>query len=453
MSKEMRDSVNITRVITEAPFSAFLVSIIVLCGAVAFLDGLDSTSIGLTAPLIILALKLSPAHLGPIFSAAIFGAMLGALSFGSLGDRFGRKRMLVIATLLFAAFTIATAFVASFESLIAIRFLAGIGLGGAVPCFIALASEYAPNSHRAMVTSFVWAAYPTGGILGAFLNAWLLSRFGWHSIFVVGGGLAMLAFLALILWLPESIRFLLVKNRNSRDIHRIAGRIVPGLNSNEQIITSDEQTGGAPFKNLFINGEAVRTVLLWIPFVVLSGTASGVLWIPSLMHEHGISLPKASIVLGISGIGSIFGAASAGRLMEKFGAVAILAPAMILGGLSTAVVGYFAGSLDAMLIDVIFLGTCVGGLSAAGLLALAAVTYPISMRSTGLGWASGIGRLGQVIVPLLTSLALLHHWQLSEVYVLLGISMIIGAGSVIMLQRQTDRQKSMNLPIAKVSAP
>ncbi len=449
MTEQTAKSVNITRTIDEAPFSGFLVQIVVLCGAVAFLDGLDSTSIGLAGPLIAKTLKLSPAHLGPIFSAALFGAMLGALSFGLAGDRFGRKRMLVIATLLFGVFTVATAFAASFGGLIAVRFFAGIGLGGATPCFIALASEYAPAARRAMVTSFVWTAFPLGAIAGSFLNYDLLSHFGWPSIFLVGGGIPVLVFAALMLWLPESIRFLVLKNRDAARVHRIARRILPGLDPGARIIADEEIVQGAPFKHLFSEGRTPETLLLWIPFLTLYGTAAGVvLWVPSLMHSHGIALPKASLVLGISGIGSIFGAASAGRLMEKFGPVAVLAPSFIIGAISVIAAGFFAGSIIPMAIDLAFTGICIGGLGGSGLLALAALAYPTAMRSTGLGWAIGFGRFGQVLVPLLTSLAMLHGWMLGQVFIGLGISLIVGAISLVLLRLRAARIGAARLTVA-----
>lgn len=196
MSGTSGDVIDVTRLIDDGPVTALLVRVAVPCGTVAFLVGLDTASINVAAPLIAEKLSLSKAHLDPIFSAALPGSLLGALSFGVLADQFGRKRMLVAATLTFGIFTFATARADSVPVLLLIRFLAGVGLGGATLCLITLASEYAPGSRRANVTSLIWTAFPFGVISGSFLNA--LSRFGWQSVFLVGGLFPLLVLLLLL---------------------------------------------------------------------------------------------------------------------------------------------------------------------------------------------------------------------------------------------------------------
>jgi MFS family permease len=182
--------INVSHLIDDGSVTRFQVLVIGLCSLVAFLDGLDSLSIAVAAPLIADSLGLAKSALGPIFSAALLGAMIGALTFGALGDRYGRKRILIAAVMVFAVFTFTTAHVTSYPTLLAARFAAGLGLGGATPCFIALASEYAPSRRRAMVASLIWAAFPLGGAIGGFLNAYILTHFGWQAIFLVGGSFA-----------------------------------------------------------------------------------------------------------------------------------------------------------------------------------------------------------------------------------------------------------------------
>src|SRR3979409_2161104 len=172
MTQAEGNTINVTRVIDDGPVTRFQVMAIILCALVAFLDGIDSQSIAVAAPIIAENLKLARAAFGPIFSAALLGATIGALTFGPLGDRFGRKRMLVLAAVIFGVFTLATPFAYSYEILLAGRFAAVIGLGGAPPCFLALASEFAPDRRRAMVASLIWAAFPLGGTIGGFFNSY-----------------------------------------------------------------------------------------------------------------------------------------------------------------------------------------------------------------------------------------------------------------------------------------
>src|SRR3984885_3654909 len=177
-------TVNVPKLIEDAPIRSFQIFVFVLGWLAAFLDGIDTQNIGVAAPIIAANMKLTHAALGPVFSSALVGATLGALTFGPLGDQYGRKVMMCSAAFMFGIFTIATAYAETYEQLLAIRFAAGIGMGGATPCFIALASEFAPARRRAMVASAVWSAFPLGGFVGGFLNAYILSTFGWQSIFL-----------------------------------------------------------------------------------------------------------------------------------------------------------------------------------------------------------------------------------------------------------------------------
>ena len=431
-------TVNVTRVIDDGPVHPFQVFAIILCSLVAFLDGVDSQSIAVAAPIIAENLKLARAALGPIFAAALLGAAVGALTFGPLGDRFGRKRMLILATVIFGVFTIATPFANSYESLLALRLCAGIGLGGATPCFIALATEYAPARRRAMVASLIWAAFPLGGTVGGFVNSYILSNFGWQMMFAVGGVLPLIVAAALLIWLPESLRFLLARGTESSGIAAIIRRIRPDLPANARFVSDEDRIEGTPLRQLFANGRAVRTVLLWIPFVAAFSTlALTLLWTPLLLRDNGIAPAQASIVIGIHGIGALIGVSGAGRLMERFGVLIILFPALILGAVSTGLLGYAATSVTSMSIALFFVGVFVG-MGGSGSIALAALIYPTAIRSTGIGWAMGIGRSGQVLAPLLASAAIAAGWNNIQLFLAVAAAPFIAAFAIMIIQMGKD---------------
>src|SRR5450631_3544411 len=167
-------------------------TVIGLCALVAMLDGLDLQSIGLAAPAIAAQLHVAPQAFGVVFSAALAGLALGAVVLGPLADRVGRKRVLVCAAFCFGFFTLTTAYADSLPELLAARFLTGIGLGGAMPSFISLASEYVAKTRRAAVVSLLWAGFPLGGVVGGVLGSWIIPAYGWPSIFLVGGALPIL---------------------------------------------------------------------------------------------------------------------------------------------------------------------------------------------------------------------------------------------------------------------
>jgi AAHS family 4-hydroxybenzoate transporter-like MFS transporter len=332
MNGENKETINITRTIDARPFTAFQIGAIALCALVAFLDGIDSQSIAIAAPLIAEKLGLVRTALGPLFSAAVLGATIGALTFGPLGDHFGRKRCLIAATVIFGIFTLLTAYVASYQMMLIVRFAAGIGLGGATPCFIALASEYAPQRRRAMIASLIWAGFPLGGMVGGFANSYILVSFGWPAIFLVGGILPLAIAAILSLWLPESIRFLLAKGGSGDTVRAIVRRILPEAGPKALIVADEEHISGIRVKYLFSEGRAVGTLFLWVPFMMAFGTLLVVVvWTPALLRINGIAPSQGAVVLGFHGLGALIGMASAGRLMERFGTVATLVPAFILG--------------------------------------------------------------------------------------------------------------------------
>ncbi len=426
-------AVNVRRLIDDGPMTAFQVRAIVLCALVAFLDGLDSQSIAVAAPIIADAMSLQRAALGPIFSAGVLGAMLGALTFGPLGDWFGRKRVLVAAAVVFGVFTIATAYSGSYALLLATRFLAGIGLGGAVPCYIALSSEYAPQRRRAMVASLIWSAFPLGVSLGSFLNAAILVEFGWQALFLIGGGLPIILALALTIWLPESIRFMIAAASDPARVAAIVARLRPGTPASARYVNDEERVAGAPLAQLLTGGRAARTLLLWVPFFMGFGILGiTVLWTPVLMRDHGIPLSQASFVLGVSGLGSLIGMASAGRLIEAFGARAVLVPGFLLGAVAVGAMGYAAASVPAMAAVLFLVGLLVGA-GASGSLALAALTYPTPMRSTGIGWAMGMGRFGQVLAPLLAAATVAAGWTGAQLFLLFAFAPVLGALAILAL--------------------
>ena len=430
--------VDVTRLIDDGPITALLVRVAILCGTILFLVGLDTASINVAAPLIAEKLSLSQAHLGPIFSAALLGSLAGALSFGALADRFGRKRMLEAATLNIAVYTLATPRADSFPILLKISYLAGIGLGGATPCLITLASEYAPAARRATVTSLIWTAFPLGVISGSFLNALLLQRFGWQSIFLLGGLFPLLVLVLLLVWLPESVRFLLTHDRDPAQVRRIVSRIAPDLPADARIVAVEERVQGAPLGNLFRRGRALQTTVLWVSCFSVFGTGLGVFfWTPMLMHDHGTSLARASVTLGLSGIGALLSSAVAGRLINRFGVTAVLVPAFLAGALTTAALGYAAGSPVLMTVDLIVNAALVGGIASSGVLATASGLYPTAMRSTGLGWATSMGRLGELLSPLLTGGLIALGWTLSQVFLLTGLPLLVAATCVLLLGWRT----------------
>jgi AAHS family 4-hydroxybenzoate transporter-like MFS transporter len=179
------------------------------------------------APSIVAEWKLTPGSLGPAFAAVLLGGMLGAFVFGYLADRFGRMRTLALCVLMFASLNIASAWTHTIGSFTIVRFLCGIGLGGAIPNVMALVSEYAPARKRNTLVALTWCGFALGAVLGGLISVPLIANFGWAAVFVAGG-LQPLCTVPLILFvLPESIKFLILTPGNGAAVAEILGKISP----------------------------------------------------------------------------------------------------------------------------------------------------------------------------------------------------------------------------------
>ncbi len=405
----LRD-INVTTLIDDRPLSPLQWLVFVLCGLAAFLDGADSQSIGVAAPLIASEFGMPMGAFTPAFSAGLFGATVGALTFGPLGDRFGRKRMLVVAVLLLSLFTLLTPAARTFPELLAIRFLSGLGLGGATPCFITLCAEYAPRRRRAMLASVLWAAYPLGASLGGVVNATVIPALGWPAVFYIGGGLPLLVAALMIFWLPESLGYLVARDPASPRARIIVQKLDKTLAGQDmRLLTNAEPAVKASLPSLFTEGRAIGTIFLWLIFFMAFGTTTVmVLLTPTLFRSSGISLSAAALMVGLHNFVGVAGMASAGRLVERFGPL-VLVPAFVLGAAILAALGSVAASVTLSAICMALLGMTVL-LGASGGIALAATSYPTAIRSTGVGWAMGMGRLGQVCSPLLVGAMLRGGW-------------------------------------------
>jgi MFS transporter, AAHS family, 4-hydroxybenzoate transporter len=427
-------TVSVTRLIDEAPLTSFQIGTIVCCALVSMFDGIDTQSIGVAAPFIADTLGIKIAAFGPIFSSALVGATIGAASFGPLADRLGRKTLLLIAVALIGVFTVLTALAHSVGTLMLCRVMAGLGLGGATPCYIALTSEYAPARLRATLVTLMWSAFPLGGMLGGLLNSYLLVTIGWRAIFFIGG-IAPLIFALFLFWyLPESIKFLLVRRNDSAAVAGIVARMRVAIIGGEQRFFVDEkQLPGAPIKHLFTEGRALGTVLLWVPFFMGFGILTvATLWTPALLRLNGIAPAATAFVIAFNGLGGFLGQSTAGRLMERFGVLIVLFPAFLLGTAATVGLGYGASSV---MLAATFIGL-VGlflGLGTGGAIALAALIYPTPIRSTGVGWGMAMGRFGQIVGPLIAGALLGAGWTADRIMMLIAGGGLIAAVFVLLL--------------------
>ena len=422
-------SVNITELIDRYPLGPSQIKIIVLCGLVALLDGFDLLAIGVAAPTMAGPLHIAPRQCGFIFSAALFGLMLGAFGLGPIADRYGRRRVLIGATATFGVFTLCTASAATLEQILLFRFLAGVGFGGTMPSFISLVAEYTPVSKRQTVIGLLWTGVPLGGVMVGLLGSRLIDAVGWQSLFYIGGILPLLLSLVMIRALPDSIEFLVMRGAAWRDIRDLLILFRPTVNiaSGCQFCINCEKTRSVPVRQLFLGDKAIGTILLWANyFVTFMMVATSGAWTPTLLQRAGIGGAQSSIAVALFALGGVFGTPLAGFLVSRFAARRVLPIALVGSATTLGAVGHATQSIALVVVLLGFAGFFLG-IASSGLIALASLLYSTAIRSTGLGWAMGIGRLGSFVGPLAIGLLVDRGWQIADSFIALGVPALCAA--------------------------
>ncbi len=426
---------------------ALQIRVAILCALAQGFDGYDISAIGMAAPSLSHAWNVPPAAFASAFVMSNVGVMVGALASGPAGDRLGRKPVILTSLLFLGVFSFATAYAGSIPMLAFLRFMTGIGIGALMPSTVALTSDYAPDRLRATVTMWVFAGNPLGGFLGGQLIAALLPIFGWQVIFHIGGALPLLLFPVLLLWLPESPRFLLTRGRRSPAALRIFARmgIDPAAAAAGPAQHVDVARGN-PIRALFADGYALRTVLFWILFFasLLSLYLIG-FWLPTVLHLEGFSPAQAVFASSLYSAGGALSVLLLGPLATRLGTDRVLTACLACGVIVIAAVALANLPYLVLLATIFIMGVCVvgGQLGANG---LSAAKYPARMRTTGVGWALGIGRLGGIFGPGLGGFLLAQGWQAPHILLCACLTAAIAALCVVVMQLPAAQVEDEPIP-------
>ncbi|CAM5386425.1 AAHS family 4-hydroxybenzoate transporter-like MFS transporter OS=Eoetvoesiella caeni OX=645616 GN=DFR37_10397 PE=4 SV=1 [Eoetvoesiella caeni] len=434
--------IDVQHFIDEKKLSGFQILTLILCFFIVAVDGFDTAAIGFIAPAIRAEWQLDAVHLAPVFGAGLVGLMGGALLFGPLADRYGRKPILIVCVAFFGLMTLLSAWSTNVEMLIALRFLTGLGLGGAMPTAITLSSEYSPARHRSVLVTTMFCGFTLGSALGGIAAAHIVASMGWHYVLIAGGILPLALVPVLAFALPESARYLAIKQGASQRITKLLQRIAPqeDLASATFTVAEKPQTG-FPVKQLFSAKLRAGTVALWVVvFMTLLVIYLLSSWLPTVINNTGMSLKNASLVTAMFQVGGTLGAIILGRLMDRHSPQRVLAITYLLGAVFTALIGSSAGN-TAMLVFVVFAaGFCVSG-GQVGTNALAAAFYPTASRATGVSWSLGIGRIGSVLGSLAGGWMLALGWGMSTMFMVVGIPSLIAAGAISLMARKRKQQR------------
>lgn len=427
------NKININTLIDDAKFTPFHWGVLFWCLMIIIFDGYDLVIYGVALPLLMQEWALSAVQAGLLASTALFGMMFGAMTFGTLSDKLGRKKTIMICVAIFSGFTFLGAFASNPVEFGILRFLAGLGIGGVMPNVVALMTEYAPKRIRSTLVALMFSGYAIGGMTSALLGAWLVPEFGWKIMFYI----AIIPLVALpLIWkfLPESLMYLTNK-KEIEQTRSIVQKISPSqqLNGDTEFVLNEVTKGDeAPVKALFQQGRMFSTFMFWIAFFMclLMVYALGS-WLPKLMIQAGYSLGASMIFLFALNIGGMIGAIGGGALADRFHIKKVLTIMFICGAAALILLGFNSPQI------VLYTLIAVAGAATIGsqilLYTFVAQYYPSTVRSTGMGWASGIGRIGAIVGPVLTGALLTMNLPHQMNFFAIAIPGVIAALAIFMV--------------------
>lgn len=428
-------TVNVNAVIDQAKFTPFHWSILLWCLLIIIFDGYDLVIYGVVLPLLMQEWSLTSVQAGMLASTALCGMMFGAMLFGALADKIGRKNVILICVTLFSGFTFLGAFASNPFEFGILRFLAGLGIGGVMPNLVALTSEYAPKRIRSTLVGTMFSGYAIGGILSALIGSYLVESQGWQIMFLIAG-IPLLLLPVMWKFLPESLTFL-VKTGKTEQAQNIIQKISPeqAITRNTKLMLNEENIPtGSSVKGLFQQGRAFNTLMFWVLFfmclLMVYALSS---WLPKLMLAAGYSLGKSILFLLALNVGAMIGSIGGGILSDKFHLKPVIL-SMLMAGVA-ALIGLGFNSPAYVLYGLV----TVAGAATIGtsilLYSYVAQYYPLSVRSTGIGCASGVGRIGAIVGPILTGILLTLNLPHTMNFVMISIPAMIAICAILSLKR------------------
>lgn len=424
-----QNEMDVDELIDSCRVSGFTIRVAIVCWAILFIDGFDLGALFVTAPAIVEDWQIgSAAALGYVFSAVLIGTMFGTLIFGWIGDRYGRKTALVIGCVWIGLSSLATVFTSNVSELFAARVLTGIAVGGLGPNVLAMTAEFAPKRVRARFMIIAFTGITIGGGAGGILAPILIPRFGWESMFVFGGAVPLILALVVVLFLPESLKFLVVRGRDPERMASVLKRLAPSTElpvHSVTLVTREKPQPSASPKLLFEGGRVHFTLLLWLMYFLSGVTVFFVKsWLPTALKDAGFN-EYTPLLFTVFSAGGLIGGLAIARFVDRYGMIPIVFLYMIAIP-STCAIGY-SSSVTWLVALVVFLS----GFSLLGIQFIlntaGTLLYPTTLRASGAGYAGMLGRLGSVVGPTLAGWLLASGLSVEHFYLTLFLPLGLGA--------------------------
>ena len=442
--------IDIGDVVDAQRIRAFNIKLFIWSFLLLLTDGYDFAAAGFAAPSLIKAWNIQNlAVLGPVFSASLVGIALGAPLLGYLADRVGRKKVLILGTVIFSIFTFAAAWADGVSSFLVLRFFAGVGLGGVMPVTITLNAEYMPRRVRATLVSLVFVGLPVGVGIPGLVTAFLVPYYGWPIIFLIGGVVPLVIAACVGLTIPESAKFLVLRADRHRELAAVVRLIAPGLDvpaDAQFVMREDGPSGKAGFRELFTGDLAVKTPLIWLLFATVGMVLYFIqTWLPTLLGTVGVPPAHAAIATTLYQAGAIVGTLAIGLPVDRYGAwpltVAIALASPVVALLGTPGLG------ESTLMGLLFVsGALILG-AQNGLNAFTSMVYPAAVRAKGVGTALAIARVGSISGAVIGGFLIAAHLSLEALFLYTATPMIVASLAACFLSyRYRTRKRQLSSP-------
>ena len=440
--------VDIGPVLDECRWASYGMLVAFLASLAFLVDGLALQVVSLSIPAIMQDWHVPRGAFSNVVAIGYFGISIGTVCAGMLADRFGRRRMLLASILVFGLATAGISFVHDIPALIALRFIDGLGLGGSIPIATSLIAEFTPTARRSRAVNLGMISISVGGMCAGLMAAQILPAVGWRSLFLAIAAVTLAVLLLLLAFLPESPRYLVRDPGSHSKLRRILARLGIEASPDARLVDSRRSTAGrTSLSELFGHNTLFNTLVLWAAFFCcLMITYIVVSWIPTVLAGRGYALAVTSSTLSIYGFGGILGSLLCARFMETLGSRKTMSALAGLGAgvaftLSFLPLGPQYSQVP-MVAAVLSLGLCVGGLTGC-LYSIAAQTYPPAVKATGIGAASGVGRIGGIISPYLAAMVIGFGGS-TAFFQFVGFCSLCLMGCILLIKTHIPRRQSVN---------
>ena len=435
----MAETLSLRAKIEQSPMGAYQWMIVAMAAIMNLLDGFDVLALAFTATAIRNEFGLTAIELGYLLSAGLFGMAAGSLFLAPLADKIGRRPLLLMAVLLSTIGMLGSAFISQYQWLGFWRVITGLGVGGILAGTNVITSEYSSRKWRSFAISVYAAGFGVGAVLGGMFAVMLQGEYGWRSVFLAGAILTGLFLVLLFIWLPESIDFLTTKQPKNAEVrlNLIAKKI--GLAGDWKLPAKTEKVKTKlPISQLFSEKYLHSTLLIWTAFFAIMFSFYFISsWTPALLKEAGMTTEQSVSVGMMISLGGTCGALIYGLLASRWTARGVLILFTVLSSAATIIFILSSSVLWIAMVFGILVGVLMNG-CISGLYTLNPLTYDADIRSTGVGWSIGIGRIGAILAPTIAGQLLDMGWDKQSLYIGVGFIMLISTVAIFFLKSRVE---------------